>query len=100
MASGAKGRASWSCVEAIDLDLDRAQVAHGRACALQRRCNAALRRDVVVLDEDRVVEAEPVIDAAAQTHGAFLQRAETRRRLARAGDLRASCRPSRRRTST
>ena len=45
-------------------------------------------RDVVVLDQDRVVEAVAVVGAAAAAHGVFLQRAEAGRRLAGAGDAR------------
>ena len=50
--------------------------------------DAAGDRDVVVLDQDRVVEAEAVVEAAAAAHGVFLQRAQARRGLARAADAR------------
>jgi len=37
--------------------------------------NAAGNRDVIVLDQDRVIEAEAVVVAAAAAHRVFLQRA-------------------------
>ena len=45
--------------------------------------DAAGEADVVVLDQDAVVQAAAMIDAAAGTHGVLLQRAQRRRRLAR-----------------
>ena len=54
----------------------------------QRRRDAAGDGDVIVLDQHRVIEAEAVIAAAAGAHRIFLQRAQARRRLARADDLR------------
>jgi hypothetical protein len=44
---------------------------------------------VVVLDQDRVIQAEPVIRAPAHSHGVFLQGAKARRGLARVDDPRA-----------
>jgi nitrite reductase (NADH) small subunit len=63
-------------------------LADGCARALERWADAACCCDVIVLDQDGVVQAEAMIDAAAKTNRAFLERAEARRRLARAGDLR------------
>ena len=40
---------------------------------LQRRRDAAGGGDMVVLDQDRVIQAEAVIEAAAAAHGIFLQ---------------------------
>ena len=57
-----------------------------RPRALQHRCDAAGDRDVVVLDQDRIVEPEAVIEAAAAAHGIFLERAQARRGLAGAAD--------------
>ena len=87
-ASRASLEASLYSAAPIDLDLDRPQVADRRSRALHRRRHAAGRSDVVVLDEDRVIETQPVVHAAAESDGAFLERAEARCRLARAGDLR------------
>ena len=47
--------------------------------------------DVVVLDQHRVVEAEPMVAAAADAHRVFLERAQARRRLARVDDPRVGC---------
>src|SRR5262245_23551390 len=47
--------------ERIDLDLDLDQVADAAARAPDGRLDAAGRRNVVVLDEHRVVEAEAVV---------------------------------------
>ena len=60
--------------------------------ALEHRPDAAGDRDVVVLDQDRIIEPEAVIEAAAAAHRVFLQRAQSRRGLARAADARAGCR--------
>ena len=73
-------------IEGIDLDLDLDQMAGGGLGALQHGADAAGDRDVVVLDQDGVVEAEAVIEAAAAAHRVFLQRAQPRRGLARAAD--------------
>src|SRR5262245_2838526 len=45
--------------------------------------------DVIVLHQHGVIEAETVVDAASGPDGIFLQRTESRRRLARTGDARA-----------
>ena len=76
-------------IERIDLDLDLDQMAGDGLGALEHRADAAGDRDVVVLDQDRVIEAEAVIEAAAAAHGVFLERAQPRRGLARAADARA-----------
>ena len=50
---------------------------------LDRPCDAAGRRDVVVLDERRVAEAHTVIDPAAASHRVLLELPKTRQRLPR-----------------
>ncbi len=57
-----------------------------RAGALQHRRDAAGDRDVVVLDQDRIVEAEAMIEAAAAAHRIFFQRAQAGGGLAGAAD--------------
>ena len=57
-----------------------------RAGALQHRRNTAGDRDVIVLDQDRVIEPEAMVEAAAAAHRIFLQRAQARRGLAGAAD--------------
>ena len=66
-------------------------MAGDRLGALEHGRDAARDRDVVVLDQDRVVEAEAVIEAAAAAHRVFLQRAQAGRGLAGAADPRARC---------
>ena len=56
------------------------------AGALQHRCDAAGDGDVVVLDQDRIIQAEAMIEAAAAAHGVFLERAKAGRGLAGAAD--------------
>ena len=70
----------------VDLDLDLDQMAGGSAGALQHRADAAGNRDVVVLDQDRVVEPEAVVEAAAAAHRVFLERAQPGRGLPGAAD--------------
>ena len=79
-------------LERIDLDLDLDQMPSGLLGAREHRRDAAGHRDVVVLDQHRVVEAEAVIVAAAATHRVFFQRAQSRRGLARANDARLGMR--------
>ena len=79
-------------IERIDLDLDLDQVAGRLLGAREHRADAAGDRDVVVLDQHRVVEAEAVIEAAAAAHGVFFQRAQAGRGLARADDARLGVR--------
>ncbi len=74
--------------ERIDLELDLDEMADTGARALQRGADAAGDRDMVVLDQHRIVEAEAVIGAAAGADRIFLDRAQARRRLARADDPR------------
>ena len=59
-----------------------------RAGARSTARDTAGNRDVVVLDQDGIVEAEAMVDAAAAAHGVFLERAQARRRLARVADAR------------
>ncbi len=79
-------------IERIDLDLDLHQMSGDGLRALEHGRDAARDRDVVVLDQDRVVEAEAMIEAAAAAHRVFLQRAQAGRRLARAADARLGVR--------
>ena len=72
--------------ERIDLDLDLDQMSDMRPRAFQHRRYAAGDRDVVVLDQDRVIEPEAMVETAAAAHGIFLQRAQARRGLAGAAD--------------
>ena len=58
-----------------------------RAQPVDGRRDAAGEAQVVVLDQDRVVEAEPVVRAAAAADRVLLERAQARRRLARVEDL-------------
>ena len=88
IASAPAASASSSCVERIDLHLDLHQMAGKGLGAANRLADPAGDGDVVVLDQDRVVEAEAVVRAAAGAHGVFLQGAKARRGLARAGDPR------------
>ena len=64
-ASTPSASASCELVQRVDLELDLDQMADAGARALDRRRDAAGERDVVVLDQHRVVEAETVVDAAA-----------------------------------
>ena len=78
--------------ERVDFDLDLDQMADVGAHAPDRLRDAAGDGDVIVLDEHRVVEAEAMIGAAAGAHRVFLERAQERRRLARADDARLGVR--------
>ena len=64
------------------LDLDRQVRAAPRGRAERASPHPARERGVVVLDQDRVVEAHPVVDAAARRHRRLLERAQPRGRLA------------------
>src|SRR5205807_8564632 len=74
---------------ARDLDLDLVQVADGFPGALDRRRHAARQRDVVVLDEHAVVQAEAVVARAARQDRVLLKHAEARSGLSRVNYLRA-----------
>ena len=79
----------FELVQRIDLDLDLDHVADAGARARSIAApDAARRGDMVVLDQNGVVEAEAVIDAAAGAHGVFLHRAQAGHRLAHADDAR------------
>jgi len=84
--------------ERIDLYLDLHQMALESLGGAERAGDAARDGDVVVLDEDRVVEAEAVIGAAAAAHRVFLEGAQQRRGLARVADLGFRVRDPRRET--
>ena len=76
-------------IERIDLDFDLHQMPGDSLRAGEHGRDAARDCDVVVLDQNRVVETEAVIEAAAATHRIFLQRAQPRRGLAGAANPRA-----------
>ena len=82
----ARGEHFFQLSEAVDLDLDLDEMPDRGPRLLERRLHAAGDRDVVVLDQHRVVEAEAVIEAAAAAHRVFLERAQPRRGLAGAAD--------------
>ena len=75
-------------IERVDLDLDLHQMADRGFGAGEHGADAAGDGDVVVLDQDRIVETEAVIEAAAAAHGVFLDRAQSRRGFARTDDAR------------
>ena len=58
----------------------------GLGCA-KRLADAAADRDMVVLDEHGVIEAEAVVHGAAAAHRVFFKSAQAGRRLARAADI-------------
>ena len=74
-------------VERVDFELDLDEMAGMGAGAFERRPDAAGQRDVVVLDQHRVVEAEAVIGAAAEPHRLLFEDAQAGGRLAGADDL-------------
>ena len=76
-------------LQRVDLQLDPDHVADARPRPRHRIGDAAREGDVVVLDQHRVVQAEAMIAAAAHAHGVFLQGAQARHGLARAGHARA-----------
>ena len=75
-----------SSVAALDLERQPGRV---RARPAHRLAHAAGDRRVVLLDQDRVVEAGAVVGAAAGGDGRLLERAQPGRRLARVEDPRA-----------
>ena len=75
-------------VERVDLELDLDQVAGMRRARSSAGAHAAGQRDVVVLDQHRVVEPEAVIGAAAEPHRVLFEGAQSRRGLAGADDPR------------
>ena len=86
MASGRRRKRLAQLAEVGDLDLDLDEMAGEFAGALDRKRHPAGDRNVVVLDEDGVVEAEAVVGAAAATDRIFVESAQARNGLARAGD--------------
>ena len=74
--------------ERVDLDLDLDEVAGMGFRALDGGADAAGKRNVVVLDQNRIIEPEAVIAAAAGADRVFFQRAKSGRGLAGADDLR------------
>src|SRR5438067_10956839 len=79
----------------VDFDLDLDEMPGGAFGALQHRRYSASDGDVIVLDQDRVIEAETMIVAAAAAHGVLLQRAQSGRSLAGADDSRLGMRDAR-----
>jgi hypothetical protein len=65
----------------IDFDLDLDEMPGDRLRTFQHGRDAARDRDVVVLDQDRVIQTEAVVESAAAAHCVFFQRAEPRRRF-------------------
>ncbi len=65
-------------VAALDLDL---ALGIGLASASDRGGESAGERDMILLDQDRVVEAHAVVTPAAGGHRRLLERAQARRRL-------------------
>ena len=74
-------------VQGVDLDLDR-HVREGLPYGLEGLRDAARGDHVVVLDEGRVRERHPVVDAAAAADRELLQGAQPGSRLAGVADLR------------
>ena len=78
----------FQLLQRFHFDLDRhARVERQRG--VHRRADAARRRDVVFLDQDAVVEREPLVRAAADAHRVLLRQAQAGQRLARVEDARA-----------
>ncbi len=73
----------------VDLDLDRHHVTRMRSRSPHRGPDAPGSHDVVVLDQDRIVEPEAMVDATAAAHGVLLERTQPRRGLARVGNARS-----------
>ena len=74
--------------ERFHFDLDRhARVERERR--VHRRADAARRRDVIFLDQDAVVEREPLVRAAAHAHRVLLREPQAGQRLSRVEDARA-----------
>ena len=88
-ASAPAASADFELREGIDLDLDPNQMPDRGAGAGDRRRDAARGRDVVVLDQHGIVEAEAVVAAPARAHRVFLRRAEPWKGLARIRHTRA-----------
>ena len=72
----------------VDLELDLHQMADAGPGPLHRRPHSAGDGDVVVLDQHRIIQAEPVVGSAADPHRVFLREPQPRHRFAGAADLR------------
>ena len=77
-----------ACSSCVDLDLDLDEVTGMRLRAFDGGADAAGKRNVVVLDQNRIIEPEAVIAAAAGADRVFFQRPKSGRGLAGADDLR------------
>ena len=92
LSSSTASAPSWQhfaqLVERIDLDLDLDQMADEILRRAQGGGDAARDRDMVVLDQHGVIEAEAMVDAAAAAHGIFLEGAQAGRGLPGAADFR------------
>ena len=75
-------------VERVDLELDLDEMSGMPPRAFERRPHAPGERDVIVLDQHRVVEAETVVGAAAEANRLLFEGAQARGGLAGADDLR------------
>ena len=75
-------------VKRVDFELDLDQVPGMGPRPPQGRPDAAGQRDMVVLDQHRIVEAEAVIGAAAQPHRLLFEDAQPGGRLAGTDDFR------------
>ena len=56
-------------------------------CRSQHGFDTARRRDVVFLDEDAVIESDPLVVSAACQHGVFLRQAQTGQGFSRVHDF-------------
>src|SRR5689334_17811004 len=79
---GARDKCSIHLVEPFRFDLHR-HARPMRPCPGYGRTHAAGEANVVVLDQDRVEQADAMVGGAAAAHGVLLQRPQGRRRLAR-----------------
>ena len=69
--------------EILHLDLDLRHMARIRPRPRERLADAARHLDMIILDEHRVVQPQPVIAAAAHAHRILIEQPQPRRRLPR-----------------
>ena len=87
MDSACAGDGLVEFLRRADFDLDDlAGLASGER-AREHGGKAAAERDVIVLDEDPILQVEPVVEAAAAADGVFIQRAQAGDGLAGVEDL-------------
>src|SRR5690606_25675118 len=82
----ADGEYGLELIHPVDLDLDPEHVGGMGPCGPEGRLDPSGCGDVVVLDQDGVGKAEAVVRAASVEDGLFLDEAQARCRLSRAGD--------------